>query len=107
MSVSDTIVIELEIKSERFTFRFSYTNQIHQEGRLEHPVQTHVLVNEKILQAAPGAVLGHDTKYTRVEEQSQEQIDVLVPHVSKLRGTHWKQQSYEPPGLCHGCNLQE
>lgn len=105
MCVSDTIVIELEIKSERFAF--SYTNQIHQEGRLEHPVQTHVLVNEKIFQAAPGAVLGHDTKYTRVEEQSQEQIDVLVPHVSKLRGTHWKQQIYEPPDLCQDCDLQE
>ncbi|TNN72479.1 hypothetical protein EYF80_017255 [Liparis tanakae] len=40
----------------------------------------------QILHAAPGAVFGHNGKDPRVVEQSQEQIEVLVPHVSELIG---------------------
>lgn len=64
----------------------SHPDQIHQQRRLEHPVQTHVLVVEQILQAAPGAVFSHYSKYGGVAEQTQEQIEVFVPHVSELEG---------------------
>lgn len=63
----------------------SYPNQIHQQGRLEHPVESHVLVVEQIFQAAPAAVLRHHAEDARVKEQPQQQIDVLVPHISELR----------------------
>lgn len=45
-------------------------------------------------------MLRHNAKYTRVKEQAQEQVDVLVPHVSKLSGTNQRQMSFEPLDLC-------
>lgn len=62
-----------------------YPDQVHQQGGLEHPVETHVLVVEKVLQAAPGTVLCHNTKDPRVVEQAKEQVEILIPHVPELR----------------------
>lgn len=72
----------------------SYPNQIHQQGRLEHPVESHVLVVEQIFEAAPAAVFRHNTKDAKVEEQSQEQVDVLVPHIPEL------ERSVMETGMC-------
>lgn len=62
-----------------------HPDQIHQQGGLEHPVETHFLVVEKVLQAAPGTVLCHNTKDPRVVEQAKEQVEILIPHVPELR----------------------
>lgn len=52
----------------------SYPNQIHQKWRFEHPVETHFIIHEKILQTASGAVLSHNAKDPGVEEKPQVQI---------------------------------
>lgn len=44
-------------------------------------------------------MLRHDAKYARVEEQPQEQVDVLVPHVSKLSGTRQKKRKWRASGF--------
>ena len=63
---------------------WAHPDQIHQQGRLEHPVQTHVLVVEEVLQASSRAVLGHDAEDPGVAKQTHVQVEVLVTHVSQL-----------------------
>lgn len=46
----------------------------------------------------------HNTKDPRVVEQSQEQIEVLMPHVSELRGRQWKHQTCRLSSLFLGSN---
>ena len=63
---------------------WAHPDQIHQQGRLEHPVQTHVLVVQEVLQAPSRAVLRHNAEDPRVTEQTHVQVEVLVTHVSQL-----------------------
>lgn len=62
----------------------SHPDQVEEERRFEHPVQSHFLIVEKVFQAASGTVLCNNAKYARIQEQAQKQVQILMTHVSEL-----------------------
>lgn len=87
--VTYSLVVQMASKyMQRHLSSLPYPNQIHQQGRFEHPVQPHILIAQQIFQAAPRTVFSHNSKDPRVKEESQKQVQVLMPHVSKLGGSN-------------------
>lgn len=62
-------------------------DEVHQQGRLKHPVQPHVAVGQQVGQTAPRTVFHHQSEDPRVQKQPQVQVQVLVTHLSELDGT--------------------
>lgn len=65
--------------------REHYLNEVHQEGRLKHPVQFDIVIMQQIFQATTGTVLRHYSKDPTVMKEAQERVNVLMPHVFHLQ----------------------
>lgn len=62
----------------------SHPDQVKEERRFKHPVQSHFLIVEQVFQAASSTVLCDNAKYARIQEQAQKQVQILMAHISEL-----------------------
>lgn len=73
-----------------------YLDEVHEQRRLEHPVQPHVAVGQQVGQTSPRTVFHSQSKDPWVQEETQVQVQVFVSHLPQLERKH----TYKHTWLC-------
>lgn len=67
-----------------YTLSQRYLNEVHEQRRLEHPVQPHVTIGQQVGQTSSRAVFHCQGKDPSVQEETQIQIHIFMSHLPQL-----------------------
>lgn len=78
------LMLKITIYIYIYTLSQQYLNEVHEQRRLEHPVQPHVTVGQQVGQTSSRAVFHCQGKDSSVQEETQIQVHIFMSHLPQL-----------------------